>query len=548
MTDLIKWVHITEKGKKMSEIPVLIVGAGPSGLMMALELTRYGIPVRIIDRKPAATQTTNAAGIQTRTIEIFEHIGIEKDFLEKGIKNNALDIYYQKDRLARIPLDNVDSFYNFILMLPQSDTEAILNKELQARNIEVERNVELIELKQERGQVVSKLKSWDGHIETLTTDWVIGCDGYNSTVRNNANIKMVGKDFDQEFFVADVKLYSKYDRNSVNMFIDRGTLVGIFSLPDSQNSKVRVVGNVGKHINKDKFTDDEIKKFVSDYTHGECRVDQVLWSSPFWIHSKVAAKLRNQSLFIAGDAAHVHSPAGAQGMNTGLQDAFNLAWKLAYVIQNKANPPILDTYGQERLPIIHNVIKLTESLAFMGLSTNKLLLMIRNFLIKNVPGRISFIQKKMVGLVTQVSLKYNHSSLIDKRSEKRDGNPKPGVRLPDVSLGNDKRLYDYLRNEKFNLLLFTAKAPSAERMKNAKLAYQQIEETMGTLVKPYIISDHKADVANFIEDNEFAIHSRYEVNKPSICLVRPDQFIALFISELNPKAVVEFLHNAGFKF
>ncbi|MFA6915069.1 MAG: FAD-dependent monooxygenase [Parachlamydiales bacterium] len=531
----------------MQHIPVLIVGAGPSGLAVALELTRFGIPVRIIDRKATQTLTTNAAGIQTRTIEILEHIGIVKEFLDRGVVTKSLEIHSQKRRLAKVPLDVVDSFHKFILMLPQSDTEHILNHELEKLNVRVERNVEFIELRQENNKVISSLKYLDGKTEIVESDWLVGCDGYNSAVRNHANIKMVGKDFDQEFFVADVRLKSKFDRSSVNMIINKGTLIGIFSLPNDQNDKFRIVGNVGKDQNKDKFTENEIKQIVEGYTEGECEVIEVIWSSPFWIHSKVASKLRNQSVFIAGDAAHVHSPAGAQGMNTGLQDAFNLSWKLALVINNKAQPTILDSYQEERYPIIKNVIKFTEALAFLGLTNNSFLQGIRNFIFRNVTDKVRFIQRKMVGLITQTALKYKNSHIIIKQSNGHSSGPQPGERAPDLVLSENRRLYDYLRNNQHNLLLFTGPAPTTESIESIQDAYHKISDQLGSLIKPYIVSDKKINVPNLIQDNDLALHTRYAVSKPSMCLIRPDQYIGLFMGEVNPSLLGELLQKVGFQ-
>lgn len=530
----------------MAQPPVLIVGAGPSGLMMALELSRFGIPVRIIDRKASQTLTTNAAGIQTRSIELFEHIGIAKDFLDRGVPTTSLEIHHQKKRLAKVPLDIVDSFYKFILMLPQSETEHILNQELEKRNVRVERNVELLELQQESDKVISLLKTADGKTETVENDWVIGCDGYNSTVRNHAKIKMVGKDFDQEFFVADVRLKSKFDRSSVNMILNNGALIGVFSLPDGKNDKYRIVGNVGKDQNKDKFTQAEIKQIVNDYSEGECEVTEVIWSSPFWIHSKMAAQLRNQSVFIVGDAAHVHSPAGAQGMNTGLQDAFNLSWKLALVIKGQAKPKILDSYQEERYPIIKNVLSFTETLAFFGLTQNPFIIRLRNFIFRNVTDKVRFVQNKMVGLITQTTLTYKKSHLICKQTQGHSSGPQPGERAPDVLLEDKSRVYDFLRNNQHNVFLFTGLDASPETLRHVLEAYQKISEGTGGLVKPYIVSDQKIEGTNAIVDTGLAIHKRYAVNKPSMCLIRPDQYIALFMGEVNADVLRKSLSEMGF--
>lgn len=521
----------------MTQNPVLIVGAGPTGLMTALELTRYGIPVRIIDRKSTPTLTTNAAGIQTRTIEIFDHIGIVDEFVAKGVVTTSLDLHSEKKTLASIPLTTMDSFYKFILMLPQYETEKILNEALEKHNIHIERNIELVSLDQKEGKVFSSLKKTDGSLEVYESDWVIGCDGYNSTVRNSSGIKMIGRDFDQEFFVADIRSDTPLKRSSVNMFLAKGKLVGLFALPGED--KYRVVGNSSRQDVNQKFSDQDIKNIVREYSEGECQVKEVLWASPFWIHSKTAAALRNKSVFIAGDAAHVHSPAGAQGMNTGLQDAFNLCWKLAMVIQGKADQKILDSYQEERYPIIKNIVRFTEILAHLGLGKNSLVFRLRNFFFKHVTNNVKFLQKKVVGIVTQVALKYKHSSLIDKEKKGHRTGPQAGERAPDLVLQDNNRFYDYLRNQQHNLFLFTGK--SGEGAEKAVKVYREIEK-LGW-IKPYIVTSGHVEVANEIEDRDGAIHTRYGADKPSMCLIRPDQYIGLFVGEIEVNTITDFIRT-----
>lgn len=530
----------------MNQLSVLIVGAGPTGLMMACELTRFGVPVRIIDKKATPTQTTNAAGIHTRTLEIFEHLGIVSGFIEEGFKTEYLQIISDKQKLAKIPLNNIDSHFNYLIMLPQSETEKILNDYLLSLGVKVERNVELVNLEQVNNTVISTLKLPDGTSETVVSDWVIGCDGYRSKVREKAKIKMSGADVDQEFFVADVRIQTSYERDTVTMFLNKGTLLGLFSLPNAENDKYRVVANSNQIQNKDRFSEEDIRAMIHHYTQGECEVKEILWSSPFWIHSMLAEKLQNGSVLIAGDAAHVHSPAGAQGMNTGLQDAFNLAWKLALVIQGHANREILNSYQTERYPIIKSVVFATEKLAILGLTKNSWLFALRNFLFRNVAGKVKFLQNKVVGRVTQIALKYKNSTLIDKNHKGHSQGPQAGERTPDVKLNNNTRLYDYIRNNQHNVLLFTGASPSLDTIAAVKTASQQLEAKWGNIIKVHVVSEQKNDLPNSIEDTGLVIHQRYAVANPSMCLLRPDQYIGLFVGEINGGIIDAFLQKAGF--
>ena len=333
-------------------LPVLIIGAGPTGLMMACQLARLGIHFRIIDKNAEPTKTTNAAGIQTRTLEIFDQMDIVDRFLEQGKKCHIFQIYGEKSSLATVLLNTIDSHYKYILMLPQCNTEKILTDYLEELKHSVERSVELINLTRAENKMQATVQHATGQTENIECSWIVGADGYHSITREKAGIPMTGSDINQMFFVADAKLKTNLTADAVIVFLNKGTLIGLFPLHENT---YRIVANSNQINFKKSYSTDEINELVARYTHGHCAVTEIFWSSPFWIHSKLAKSMQHERVFIAGDAAHVHSPAGAQGMNTGLQDAYNLAWKLALVINHKANIKILDSYSTERYPIVKTI-------------------------------------------------------------------------------------------------------------------------------------------------------------------------------------------------
>ncbi|MCL9682606.1 FAD-dependent monooxygenase [Legionella maioricensis] len=521
---------------------VLIAGAGPSGLMMACELARYGVSYRIIDRKKGRTQTTNAAGIHTRTLEIFHHIGIVDRFLNAGQRWSAFRLYSEDELMARIPFDNIDSFYQFSLLLAQSETEKILNERLEEFKGHVEWQVELIDFKQVKGKVIATVKHADGHTETIESDWLIGCDGIHSIVREKSQISFVGDDIPHEYLVADVQLSGPID-DEADAFLGKKNMLALFPLG---KEIYRIVATAEGSEVKKEFTDDEVKQIVERRCGNKFIVTSVLWSSAFWIHSKIADKMRDGSVFIGGDAAHVHSPAGAQGMNTGLQDIYNLAWKLSFVIKGKAKPELLDSYGIERLPVIEEIVNKTESITKAAFLENPLLIKLREVVTKNIIGQSDFLQDKFGMQLTQLSIHYEDSPIIHYHTDiKGHTAPKPGERAPDVVINKaSERFYDYLRNTQYNLLLFTGHNINDVQLAKFLDIMQWIEQTYSDTVKVSIVSfTRMADIKNTIIDEQFALHNRYKMEDSGFYLIRPDHYIALCSYKVDKKTLNGFFNS-----
>ncbi len=524
---------------------VLIVGAGPTGLMMACELARYGISIRIIDKKPERTQTSNAAVIHIRSLELLDHIGIVDRFLSLGVQCKAFRLHgIDGQELARIPLDQNDSHYLFSLFIPQSETERILNEHLEEFHRTVERPVELIDIKQEDQKVISTLRHANGEIETVISDWLIGCDGYHSIVREKCYISFSGEDLREEYIVGDFELKSELSQDSGDGFLGTGKVLAFFPLG---SNKYRVVANLDRSGGIEaNLSQKEIMKLIEERSHGLFKVSSVLRISPFWIHSKIAKRMRKGLAFIAGDAAHVHSPAGGQGMNTGLQDAYNLAWKLALVIKNQANPSLLDSYQAERYPISQTIVSATEHLTKIGVSAIPFLPKLRDFLIKNTVGRSKFLQKKLGGLLTQSLICYTNSPIIDYQTKMKKGAPQSGEQAPDIFIAPSQRLYDYFRNLHHHLLLFTSYQMSNENTHFFKKIIEGITSQYTDII-PWIVAPKTIPkLVNVIVDSDFVVHKRYGFDQPGLCLIRPDQYIA-FISIGWDLAGLEKLLNTYLK-
>lgn len=523
-----------------SHIPVLIIGAGPTGLLMGCELARHGIPFRIVDKKPERTLTANAVGIQTRTLELLDNLGIVHQFIKIGHECNAIHMHQNGKDLARIPLDLIDSTYHFILSLPQSETERLLTEHLTELKHEVKRPLELTGLTQKDQLITCTLTSLEGdQSETLTCDWLIACDGANSKVRELCGIPFPGEDLSEQFMVANAEMSSFLSNNEIHVFFDHGTL--LVTIPFGSHS-YRV--GVNLHQSPRKFLiEKEVKEFIQERSLGDYDVNSVSWISPFWIHSKIVNKLRYGSIFLAGDAAHIHSPAGAQGMNTGLQDAYNLAWKLALVINGQAKPELLDSYQEERYPIVSEIVKRAERFTKMILLENSLLLKLRNLFFKILNNRPR-LTKKIAMRLTQLSLNYKKSPIINYQGKISRKGPRPGERVPDVFINQTSRLHVYLRTIQHKVLLFTGQNPQEKDLARLGELQLWLNEHYPETLKTFIISGKKVDAReNLILDERAAIHKRYHVKTPALYLIRPDNYIAHCSKNLDPARLKQVLET-----
>jgi 2-polyprenyl-6-methoxyphenol hydroxylase-like FAD-dependent oxidoreductase len=507
-----------------NRLPVLIVGAGPTGLMMACELARHGIPCRIIDKKTERTLSSNATWIQTRTIEIFDQIGIADRFLEIGHPCDAINLYADGKHLVKMPLNHINSVYPFILMLPQSDTERLLNERLEEFNCKVERPLELIDIQCDDNGVVSKIQHPDGHTETVMSDYLIACDGANSLSREKCGFHFSGEDLSEQFVVADAQIdFSYMPKGEIHLFFDQGTIFAAFPLGAD---KYRVAANLHLDAPRKFFTEREVIELVQERAHGKYYVTNVAWVSPFWIHGKIVKNMRKSPIFLAGDAAHIHSPAGGQGMNTGLQDAYNLAWKLALVINNKAKPLLLDTYHSERYPVVKKVVDQNEHFTKMALFDNEFLIKLNTFSQKLSQDTVRFSKEISMG-ITQLDIQYQNSPVIDYQDKIGQEAPLQGSRAPDIAIDQSRKLYDYFHNTQHNVLIFTGLSISKNNLIKIQELKKWLDETYSNLVKTHIVAtDRQTELDDIIFDDNNTLHEGYSVKNPSVYIIRPDSYIA----------------------
>jgi len=540
-------VNIELKVANMSNhIPVLIVGAGPTGLLMACELARHGIKFRIIDKKPEQTSCSNATWIQTRTIEILDHLGIVNRFLRAGHKCKAINLYGHGKHLLQIPLDQISSTYPFILMLPQRETEKLLNEYLKELKSHVERPLEFIQATQEENKVVSTIKHSSGKTEIITSNWLIGCGGVSSTVRSTGEFLFPGHDLSEQFLVADAEMSSFLSSDEIHVFFDKGTVFPdkgtILAIAPFGSKKYRITANVYQEGARKSLYSHEINDIIRERSHGEYTVDDVSWISPFWIHSNIIDHMRDRLTFLAGDAAHTFSPVGGQGMNTGMQDAYNLAWKLALVIKGKAKLSLLESYQSERYPVICQVVKQTEQLTSMSLFDKTFATKLHHFCDKISSDKK--LEQKIIHQIEQLDIRYKNSPVIDYHECVSTKSPRQGERAPGVFIDKSTRLYEHLRNTQHNILLFTGLSVSNETIEKIKETQQWLNKTYSDLIKIHIISAQKLkDFKNSIFDVDAAVHKRYGVKNNAIFIIRPDNYIAYCSKSFDKNLIKDFFQK-----
>jgi len=408
---------------------VLIAGAGPVGLTLANELIRQGVAVRIVDKAPARTDKSKALVLWSRSLELFDDAGYVDPFLRAGMPGHGAQISTGKEIIATVTLDSVDSRFPYALMIPQSDTERILEERLAAHGAAVERSVELASFADKGSSVDAILKKANGEAETLTVDWLVGCDGAHSTVRHGLDFVFEGSTLESHWALADGPIAGLEPKDRMHIFWHRDGILAFFPIV---GDRWRVIADLGPATGGERHADPtlaEINALLSHRSVSSLAMSDPIWLAAFRINERKVKDYRKGRVFLAGDAAHIHSPAGGQGMNTGMQDAFNLAWKLALVIRGDARPSLLDSYSPERTAVGDRVLRNAGRLTEAATLRNPLLQNIRNTVAKFAVG-FPVVQHRMADQLAEMDIGYPDSPLTAHHGHVGTG-PKAGERWPD---------------------------------------------------------------------------------------------------------------------
>jgi 2-polyprenyl-6-methoxyphenol hydroxylase-like FAD-dependent oxidoreductase len=505
---------------------VLVVGAGPTGLALALWLTHLGVRVRIVDKTPEPSTTSRALGVQARTLELYRQIDLADAAVAGGVRAAGINFWVKGARVAHVELADLGeglSPFPFVLIYPQDDHERLLAQRLSAEGVTVERETELVGFDQGADGVRVALRRADGSEGQCTTSYVAGCDGARSTVRETLGINFPGGTYTGLFYVADVYATGVPSGAELHVDLDESNLLAVFPLQGE--GRVRLVGNV----RDESATEDGQLTFrdVGDRALRDLHmnVTAVNWFSTYQVHHRVARQFRDRRAFLLGDAAHIHSPVGAQGMNTGIGDAINLAWKLAAVLQHRAPAGLLDSYEPERIAFARRLVATTDRVFTLAASTRASVQQVRTTLFPAVVGallRARAVRRYLFRTVSQIGIRYRDSAL----SEGRAGRVHGGDRLPWVP--NDE---------------------------SGRPAQDNFDPLTSSNWQVHVYGDARAELADVCGTLRVPLHAfawtpaakRAGLARDAFYLIRPDGYVAV-AGGADPHLLETYVARQGFSF
>jgi 2-polyprenyl-6-methoxyphenol hydroxylase-like FAD-dependent oxidoreductase len=413
-----------------SDATVLVVGAGPSGLVLALWLRRMGVRVRIIDKVDRPGTTSRAVAVQARTLELYRQVGLAGAVLQRGLEFAAVNLWVRGRHVGRAAFGDIGkglSPFPFIVMFPQDQHEELLIERLAAEGVRVERGVELVGFEERAGGVLVRTRGPDGRESEGEAAYLVGCDGAHSAVRAALGIGFPGGTYERLFYVADVQMAGEVANQELHVALDDADFLGIFPLKGEGNA--RLIGTVRREaeaLARPLTWDDVSQRAVERM---KVRVDRVNWFSTYRVHHRVADRFRQGRAFLVGDAAHIHSPVGGQGMNTGIGDAINLAWKLAQVLRGQADTRLLDSYEPERIAFAQRLVATTDRAFTFVTRDGALARLVRLGVVPRIIPALTHraaVRRFMFRAVSQTVINYRQSEL----SAGRAGSIWGGDRLP----------------------------------------------------------------------------------------------------------------------
>ena len=532
-------------------VEVLIIGAGPTGLTLACQLSRYDIPYRIIDKKREPSVHSKALGIHARTLEIFESMGLVDGFLCHGNKVSQIHVYANKKHKFSVNMRaiNQDTQYPYILTLSQRMTENILSDAIETSGQKVERGVKLENFTQDKNHVIATLVDDVGHKEICQARWIIACDGAHSAVRHGLNIPFHGAAYKEQFTLVDVDIdWEKEPLKDFLIFLSGNGLLGIIPI---KNNFYRLILMSAHHQKNDTHLD-ELQQQINQLVPMKLHIKNPQWFTSFRIHRRIVPTMRVGRAFLLGDAAHIHSPVGGQGMNLGIQDAYNLAWKLALNINHRLNQQLLSSYHDERYPVAKKILKMTNITSRGILFQNKWLRAMRNHIMP-VFIKFPFVEKLLTQGISGISLRYRKSAIIDTSNQRLNfikRSVRTGQRIQNLSLtypANNQviHLYRLMNNYYYSLLIFVE--PKLDEVYKFDSFCKEVHKSYKHLIKTYLICSQSQietamkDKINLSFDPQAQMNRNYYNGKSHLYVIRPDGYISYHSTRPNLGYCLKYL-------
>lgn len=515
-------------------IDVLIAGAGPTGLMMAALCKRLNLSFRIIDKNSGPATESRAIGIQSRTLELFHKIGIVDEFIARGMKASGAKLHLNGELKLEIDMSDMartDTLYPFIFFLSQNETEKILLREI--RN--VERNTKLLSFKDKNNRVSAVIMNSNGDRETITARFLCGCDGSHSVVRKCLGLEFKGDAYGSEFLMADCKVDWSGGHDKVQVFLDTGKIGVFFPLKDNRSRVLTISPYKGATPKTTATTAypaklHDLEKEFRKAAHIDLKLSDPVWVTRYHVHHRTVDRMRCGNVFLLGDSAHIHSPVGAQGMNTGLQDANNLAWKLkAAILHPTFADELLETYQMERLPIAKHLINFTDKIFSAAVNQNKLFLTGRNLFLPIVAKTLMSIPKgkrMMFRFVSQLNIHY-HSNLVSRSNAIRI--LQAGERAPNNRLNKTATLHDLFKGYEYHAV--AVKKTNFNDLEVRRI-YEHMEE-LGIYNVHFFRGEETNDGYSIQVGKDF--FECWNVEQEGLFIIRPDGYIGYCGNEVMAK-------------
>ena len=536
--------------------PILIAGAGPVGLTLACELVRHGLEVRIVERNARATDKSKALVLWPRTLELLEKAGMVKPFLDAGTPIAGISIFENPEkRLAHVTFDDLKSPFPYVLGLPQSTTERILAERLKNFGVEVERGVEVVSLEQHDRHVTVNLRHPDGRTEVTETSWLPACDGARSTVRHQLGVRLEGETVEQEFAMIDCDVAGLPFYDEVVAFTSSLGLAAFFPIAPPRMRIICLRVDCGGQASPPEPTLEEMEQELSSRGLGHLRISNPRWLAAFRINERHAKKYRYGRVLLAGDSAHVHSPVGGQGMNTGMQDAFNLAWKLALVEKGQAPESWVDSYSLERQPVGAAVVEKTGKARQIITLRHPVATAVRNKLMSLLTS-FDFVRHKITEEASELAINYPHSPL---NREVHQGHSAwllgqgvhPGDRAPDGALARGNvftRVFELMQDTRFHLVLLSGVShkPLDGALDCANWASQHFGDSLGIHWIGHQ-AENLPQLPSAWWDETTTIHKEYGAADPTLYLIRPDGYVAFRCQPASRSDLEKYLDDMGIR-
>jgi len=528
----------------MQDIDVLIIGGGPTGMMLALELAMQNVTFRIVDKEPIRSDKSRALVVHPRSLELLNRHSIAHELIELGRLALGLRLFVNKKLVTEFELGDLgfdDTAFTSVLFISQADTERFLDKALSRYGKAVERPVTAEKLEQDESGVRVWLKGADGVEEQVRCKYVVGCDGAHSVVRRAAELEFEGAAYSQDFVLADVHIEWDHPADCLTLFMAQGMLIGF---PMSGGLFRLVATRPSDLSNHDEPTLADFQDLFDRMAPGTGKLYDPVWISRFRLHHRATDHYRMGRLFLAGDAAHIHSPVGGQGMNTGMQDSVNLGWKLARVIRGEKDDSLLDSYDVERHKVGERLLRTTDRFFRLGATSNYFLSILRNTF---VPWVLSWVasersrRARIFRFISQLGIRYRNSPIVGTASTYR-GPLRGGDRAPNETIqgaDGETNLLELCIGPTHHLILFSGTGLTATDGQSLEGTAVKFLKANPDWVKVHKILSASSPQSSGYVDPEGKVHSRYGFTEPGYALVRPDGHVA----HIGPLSAMEELQE-----